>query len=157
MRQVIYRRDGVGGFVAEVPSLPGCLAKGKNLSDVIVNTRHAIYAHIATLEAQGQPIPESTLIDVPKSDAVFSDKLLLREDVIQVIGEVFPNENLQTVLDIMSEYGKQPFEIDTERVQVASIRLSEGNVDKLLQIVSDAKRDYRDVLSWYAIKFGSYP
>ena len=157
MRQVVYLKDGVGGYVSEVPSLPGCRAKGKDLSEVIVNTRHAIYDHLANLEAQGQPIPEATVIDVPKADGVYNDKLLLREDVIQAIGEVFPNEDLQTVLDVMNEYGKQPFERDTERVQVASIRLSDGNVDKLLQLVSDAKRDYRDVLSWYALKFGSYP
>ncbi len=157
MRQVVYLQDGVGGYVAEVPSLPGCRAKGKDLSKVIVNTRHEIYAHIANLEANGEPVPEAAVIDIPKADGVYNDKLLLSEDVIQAIREIFPNEDLQTVLDVMSEYGKQPFEKDTERLQVASIRLSEGNVDKLLQLVSDAKRDYRDVLSWYAMKFGSYP
>ncbi len=157
MRQVIYIPDGAGGYVAQVPSLPGCVTKGKNLSEVMSNVRHAIYEHLANLEASGQPIPESTIVEAPKDKGVFSDKILLKEDVIRTIEEVFPNEDLQTIMDVMNEYGKRPFEIDTERVQVAAIRLSEGNTDKLLQVVSDAKRDYRDVLSWYAIKFGSYP
>jgi len=157
MRQVVYLKDGVGGYVAEVPSLPGCRAKGKNLSETIVNTRRAIYDHIAGIEALGQPIPESTVIDIPKADGVIDSKMLLREDVIHAIEEAFPHENLQTLLDIMDEYGKQPFEREIERVQIAVIQLSESNIDKLLQLVSDAKRDYRDVLSWYGIKFGNYP
>ena len=157
MRQVVFLPDGVGGYVVEVPSLPGCRAKGKNISAAIVNVRQAIYAHIANLEALGQTIPESTVMDIPKAEGVINDKLLLHEDVIQAIREVFPNEDLQTVLDVMDEYGKQPFEMDTERVQIAAIRLSEGDIDRLLQLVVDAKRDYRDVLSWYATKFGRYP
>ena len=157
MRQVVFLRDGVGGYIAEVPSLPGCRAKGKNISAVIINVRQAIYAHIANLKALGQPIPESTVIDIPKAEGVISDKLLLQEDVVQAIAEVFPNEDMQTVLDVLSEYGKQPFEIDSERVQIAAIHLSKGDIDRLLQLVVDAKRDYRDVLSWYAPKFGKYP
>lgn len=157
MRQVIFRKDGMGGYVAEVPSLPGCTAKGKNLSEIFMNTRHAIIEYYAKLEAAGQPIPESIVVDVPKADGVYNDKLLLREDVLQSIREYFPNDDTQTIMDIMDEYGKRPFEIDSERVQVASIHLSEGNVEKLKQVVSDAKRDYRDVLSWYATKFGRYP
>jgi len=157
MRQVVFLPDGVGGYVVEVPSLPGCRAKGKTMSEAIVNVRRAIYKYIDNLDDMEEAIPESTIIDVPKADGVVSYKMLLREDVVQTIREIFPNEDLQTILDVLSEYGKQPFEIDSERVQMAAIRLSEGNVDKLLQFVSDAKRDYRDVLSWYATKFGSYP
>ncbi len=157
MRQVIFLPDGVGGYVVEVPSLPGCRAKGKNLSQAIVNVKQIIYKHIENLQALGQPVPESTEIDFPKAEGVIPHNLLLHEDVIQAIQDVFPNEDLQTVLDVMDEYGKQPFEIDQERVQIAAIRLSEGNIDKLLQLVVDAKRDYRDVISWYALKFGKYP
>ena len=157
MRQVVFLPDGVGGYVVEVPSLPECRAKGKNISEAIVNTRQAIYAHIANLEALGLPIPESTVMEIPKAEGVINDQLLLKEDVIQAIRDVFPNEDLQTILDVLSEYGKQPFERDSERVQIAAIQLSEGDIDRLLQFVVDAKRDYRDVLSWYATKFGRYP
>lgn len=157
MRQVIFLPDGLGGYVVEVPSLPGCRAKGKNISEAITNTRRAIYAHLEKLKASGQPVPESTVVDMPKAEGVINDKLLLREDVIAAIQEILPNEDLQTVLDTVGEYGKESFEIDSERVQIAVIRLSEGNLDHLLQFVIDAKRDYRDVLSWYAQKFGKYP
>ncbi len=157
MRQMVLLPDGVGGYVVEVPSLPGCRAKGKNLSEAITNTRKAIDQHIDDLKASGQPIPESTFMEFPKKEGVIVDKLLLREDVVQAVQEVFPNDDLQTILDVMDEYGKRPFELDQARVQIAAIRLSEGNVDKLLQLAIDAKNDYRDVLSWYATKFGKYP
>ena len=157
MRQVVYLKDGVGGYIAEVPSLPGCRAKGKNISEAVVNVRRAIYKYIDNLDDMGEAIPASTILDIPKAEGVIVDKMLLKEDVIQAIQETFPNEDLQTVLDVLSEYGKQSFERDVERVQIAVIRLSEGDVDKLLQLVSDAKRDYRDVILYYATKFGSYP
>src|SRR5262249_55896183 len=73
MRQVVFLPDGGGGYVVEVPSLPGCRAKGKNISEAITNTRHAIYAHIENLKASGQPVPESTVVDIPKAEGVIND------------------------------------------------------------------------------------
>src|SRR5690348_14540602 len=108
MRQVVFLPDGVGGYVVEVPGLPGCRAKGKNLSDAIGNIRKAIYKHIDELKASGQPVAESTLMDIPKKEGVIVENLLLREDVMKVVQEVFPNEDLQTVMDVVNEYGKQP-------------------------------------------------
>ena len=157
MRQVIFLPDGAGGYVAEVPSLSGCRAKGKNMSEAIRSVRQAIYTHIEELKTLGQPIPASTLMDIPKAEGVVAYEMLLREDVIQAVQSAFPDEDLQTTLDVVDEYGQQPYEIDRERVQVAVIRLSEGDTDKLLGLVADAKRDYRDVLSWHATKFGRYP
>src|SRR5712691_3219139 len=110
MRQVVFLPDGVGGYVVEVPSLPGCRAKGKNLSEATRNVRQTIYNYIDNLKAQGQPIPESTVIDIPKAEGVIRHEMLLREDVIQAIHDVLPGEDLQTVLDIVDEYGKQPYE-----------------------------------------------
>src|SRR5262245_6283319 len=114
MRQVIFLPDGVGGYVVEVPSLPGCRAKGKNLSEATRSVRAAIYAHLDNLKSLGQPIPESTVIDVPKAEGVIRHELLLREDVIAAVQAVFPNEDLQTILDVLDEYGQQPYEIDRE-------------------------------------------
>lgn len=155
MRQVVFVSDGLGGYVVEVPSLPGCRAKGKNITQAIINVKQAIYAHIDNLIASGQPVPESTLIDIPKVEGVIQDKLLLKEDVVQAVKEVLPSEDLSSVLDLLDEYGKQPHEMDRERVQLAAIRLSEGNIDRLLQLVADAKQDYRDILVAYATKFGA--
>jgi antitoxin HicB len=153
VRQVVFLPDGVGGYVAEVPSLPGCRAKGKSISEAIRNVKKAIYAHLDGLNAAGKPIPEATVMEIPKAEGVINDQMLLREDVIQAVRETFPNEDLQTVLDVLDEVG----ETDHERVQMAAVGLSEGDVDRLLGLVADAVRDYRDVISWYAMKFGKYP
>jgi len=157
MRQVVFLPDGVGGYVVEVPSLPGCRAKGKNLTAAVKDVRQVIYSHIANLQALGQTVPESTVMDIPKAEGVITYNLLLKEDVLKVIGNVFPDTDPQAILDIVSEYGKQPFENDIERIQIAAVQLSEGDIDKLVQIIIDAKRDYRDVLVWYSTKFGKYP
>ena len=154
MRQVVFVPDGLGGYVVEVPSLPGCRARGKNASQAIVNVRQAIYAYIDNLIANGQPVPEATIIDIPKAEGVIQDQLLLKEDVIQAVQEILPHEDLHTVLDVLDEYGKHPYEMDQERVQIAVIRMSEGDIDRMLQLVSDAKRDYRDVLAAYATRSG---
>ncbi len=157
MRQIFFQPDGAGGYTAEVPSLPGCRAAGKNISEAFSNIRKAIYQHLDALASAGLPIPESTVISAPSGQGIISDKLLLHEDVIQAIKDTFPNENTQTILDIIDEYGKRPFDIDTERVQVAAVHLSEGNIEQLKRFVTDAKRDYRDVIAYYGIKYGRYP
>src|SRR5579859_6152241 len=154
MRQVIYTADGSGGFVAEVPSLPGCRSQGKTISEAVRNIRQAIITYIENLQAQGQPIPEATFIDVPKREGVIVDNMLTRDDIVQAAQTAFPTEDLQTVLDVLDSYSQIN---DHERVQMAIIGLSEGSVDKLLTHSLAAIQDYRDVLSWYAMKFGKYP
>lgn len=44
-------------FVAEVPSLPGCVTQGKTRSEALVNAREAIAGYLESLEAHGEPIP----------------------------------------------------------------------------------------------------
>ncbi len=157
MRQVLFIKDDNGGYTAEVPSLPGCSARGKNLSEAIRNIRKAIYAHLASLQAAGQPMPELTRIEAPQPEGVIQHEILLREDVIQAVREGFPDEDPELILLVLDDYGKESFQSDPEAVQIAVVRLSEGSTDKLEGLVEDAKRDFRDVLSWYARKFGKYP
>jgi predicted RNase H-like HicB family nuclease len=60
-RQVLITPGEDGWFVAEVPSLPGCLSQGRTVSEAIVNIREAIELYIADLEASGEPIPADGL------------------------------------------------------------------------------------------------
>lgn len=46
-----------GGCAAEVPALPGCLAQGATAEQTLERVREAIRAHIAGLEADGEPLP----------------------------------------------------------------------------------------------------
>ena len=58
MRQVIIYPGEDGYWVAECPTLPGCVSQGENRETAIKNIREAIDAYIAVLEENGLPIPE---------------------------------------------------------------------------------------------------
>lgn len=57
MRQVILYPDEDGYWVAECPSLPGCVSQGKTKEDAIANIREAIRGYVAALEADGLSVP----------------------------------------------------------------------------------------------------
>ena len=58
MRQIILFRGEDGFWVAECPSLPGCISQGKTREEAIKNIREAIQGYIAALEEDGLEIPE---------------------------------------------------------------------------------------------------
>ena len=61
MRQVILRPGEDGWWVAEVPSLPGCVSQGSTKHEALRNVREAIDGWIETAEANGVPVPEDAL------------------------------------------------------------------------------------------------
>lgn len=62
MRQVlIYPDVEDGGWVCEVPSLPGCVAHGATKEAALDDARGAIDAWIAAAGELGRPIPDDTL------------------------------------------------------------------------------------------------
>ncbi len=61
MRQVvIYPDPEDGGWVAEVPSLPGCISQGETKEEVIENIRDAIQTWIEGARSAGMNVPEET-------------------------------------------------------------------------------------------------
>jgi len=58
MRQVIVYSGEDGYFVAECPSLPGCISQGETREEAIANIKEAIAGYIAALEEDGLPIPD---------------------------------------------------------------------------------------------------
>ena len=55
MRQVLIYPGEDGYWVAECPSLPGCISQGGNKEEAIVNIREAIAGYIKSLEDDGLP------------------------------------------------------------------------------------------------------
>jgi len=51
--------DEDGAFVAEVPSLPGCVTQGSTRAEALDNIREAITAYLDSLKAHDEPIPPS--------------------------------------------------------------------------------------------------
>jgi len=58
MRQVIIYSGEDGYWVAECPSLPGCVSQGKTREEAITNIKEAIQGYIAALEEDHLPVPE---------------------------------------------------------------------------------------------------
>ena len=57
MRQVIIYPGEDGFWVAECPSLPGCVSQGETRESTITNIREAIDGYILALEDDGLPVP----------------------------------------------------------------------------------------------------
>lgn len=57
---VVYERAPEGGFVAFVPSLPGCYTQGKTLEETQDRAKEAITVYLESLVAAGEPMPTST-------------------------------------------------------------------------------------------------
>ena len=58
MRQVIIYPGEDGYYVAECPSLPGCISQGKTQEEAVQNIKEAIDAFILTLKEDGLPVPD---------------------------------------------------------------------------------------------------
>jgi predicted RNase H-like HicB family nuclease len=58
MRQVIIYPGEDGYWVAECPSLPGCISQGKTKEEAVVNIKEAIRGYITALEEDELPVPE---------------------------------------------------------------------------------------------------
>jgi len=57
MRQVVLHPGEDGYWVAEVPSLPGCISQGTSKEEAIAHIREAIEQWIEAAESVGQNIP----------------------------------------------------------------------------------------------------
>ena len=55
--RVHIEQDEDGVFVAEVPTLPGCVSQGSTRNEALANVQEAMELYIASLEAHGDPIP----------------------------------------------------------------------------------------------------
>lgn len=58
MRQVVLYPGEDGYWVAECPSLPGCISQGKTREDAITNIREAIKGYVRALEEDKLKVPE---------------------------------------------------------------------------------------------------
>ena len=58
MREVFLYRGEDSLWVAECPSLPGCISQGCDRAEAIVNVKEAIEGYILVLREDGLPIPE---------------------------------------------------------------------------------------------------
>jgi predicted RNase H-like HicB family nuclease len=58
MRQVVVYPGEDGWWVAECPSLPGCISQGKTREEAIGNAKEAIRGYVAALQEDNLTVPE---------------------------------------------------------------------------------------------------
>lgn len=57
--RIIIEQDEDGVFVAECPSLPGCISQGYTRDEALLNIKDAMEGYLASLAKHGEPIPPS--------------------------------------------------------------------------------------------------
>lgn len=55
--RVLIEQDEDGVYVAEVPSLPGCISQGQTREQALGNIKEAIAGYLESLEVHGEPVP----------------------------------------------------------------------------------------------------
>lgn len=58
MREALIYPGEDGYWVAECPSLPGCVSQGTTREDAVKNIKEAIEGYILALQDDGLPIPQ---------------------------------------------------------------------------------------------------
>jgi len=65
--RVLIEQDEDGVFVAQVPSLPGCVSQGQTRADAIASIQEAIAGYLESLSDRDEAIPpaiEEEVVDV---------------------------------------------------------------------------------------------
>lgn len=57
--RVLIEQDEDGMFVAECPSLPGCISQGRTRDEALVNIKDAITGYVESLRRHDEPVPAS--------------------------------------------------------------------------------------------------
>jgi hypothetical protein len=69
------------------------------------------------------------------------------QDVGRVVRRDFPKEQHGEVMVMLDEYGVERWHPERYRVQLAALKLANGNLKRLRYAIEDAKRDYRNVVA----------
>lgn len=70
-----------------------------------------------------------------------------RADVERIVHRDFSPDQFQTIMGALDEYGKQVWQRERDRVQLAVLKLAAGSIEALCRHIDLAKCDYRDVLA----------
>jgi len=57
--RIVLYQDEDGFWVAECPSLPGCISQGKTRREALENIKDAIEGYLISLKKHNEPIPPS--------------------------------------------------------------------------------------------------
>ena len=55
--RILIEQDEDGVFVAECPTLPGCVSQGRSRNEALTNMQDAISGYLESLRKHNEPIP----------------------------------------------------------------------------------------------------
>lgn len=67
--RVSIEQDEDGVFIAECPTLPGCVSQGKTRKEALRNLEDAVAGYIESLKRHGEPVPPSISEDTVEVNA----------------------------------------------------------------------------------------
>ena len=73
----------------------------------------------------------------------------LSSAIAQRVDRLWPREDdRRRVREALLRYGSETYEPEVDRVRLAILKISDGDLESVLTNVATAKRDFRDVLMW---------
>jgi hypothetical protein len=67
--------------------------------------------------------------------------------VERIVRRDFPGEQFDSVMAVLNDYAAGPLPRECSRVELAALKLAQGDLDSLRHHIARAERDYRDVLA----------
>ncbi len=67
--RIVIEEDEDGAFVAECPSLPGCISQGKTRLEALKNIKDAMKGYLVSLKKHNEPIPPAITEEVVEVNA----------------------------------------------------------------------------------------
>ncbi|OQY23984.1 MAG: hypothetical protein B6I35_02475 [Anaerolineaceae bacterium 4572_32.2] len=74
--------------------------------------------------------------------------IVSRKKILQKINQYWPSVDAKEVMDVLDRYGVKSSERGRVRVQLAILKLSAGQRERLPELVEMAQSDYRDALAY---------
>ena len=59
--RILLTQEPEGGYTVNVPALPGCVTYGESIDHAMSMAQEAIELYVATLKAEGDPIPDDKI------------------------------------------------------------------------------------------------
>lgn len=70
-----------------------------------------------------------------------------RIDLERIVRREFSGSDYDAIMTILNEYGRDDWQRESVRVQLAVLKLAQGDLNKVRSYIELAKCDYRDVLA----------
>ncbi|MBF0558542.1 MAG: hypothetical protein HQL08_07150 [Nitrospirae bacterium] len=71
-----------------------------------------------------------------------------RNDIVNAVEVLFPEDERELAMTLLDQYDTGIWKERKERIQMATLILSEGSIEKLKGFIKEATQDYRNVLYW---------